>query len=200
MNENKLSKGQLVGYIALWLTVIALSGFMIYSSITLLSVMSYTFDSWSTVLNDDKIFTFFILIIVIITLIVWLAGVSSLIYRCIILSKGNSEFIILHMAIQMACVFFASAATHFITVISGWGLGGFWGRNDSAAVAFHIFCFVLFFITAIISLTLLYLNTIYKKQMNRKLMMVNYIGLAVTVVLSLIIFIPDFICVLIVSY
>ncbi len=31
-------------------------------------------------------------------------------------------------------------------------------------------------------------------------MMVNYIGLAVTVVLSLIIFIPDFICVLIVSY
>ncbi len=200
MSEHKLSKGQLVGCIALCLMVVAFTGFLIYTFRALSITISATFDSWSTVLNDDKIFTFFILIIVIITLIVWLAGVSSLIYRCIILSKGNSEFIILHMAIQTACAFFASAATHFMTVISGWGLGGLWGRNDSAAVAFHIFCFVLFFITATISLTLLYLNTIYKKQMNRKLMMVNYIGLAVTVVLSLIIFIPDFICVLIVSY
>ncbi len=129
MNENKLSKGQLVGYIALWLTVIALSGFMIYSSITLLSVMSYTFDSWSTVLNDDKIFTFFILIIVIITLIVWLAGVSSLIYRCIILSKGNSEFIILHMAIQTACVFFCICGNAFYHRNFGMGIGRILGEK-----------------------------------------------------------------------
>ncbi len=200
MNDNKLSKGKLVGCIALCLMVVAFTGFMIYTFISLFGLISYTFDSWSTVLNDDKIFTLFILIIVIIILLVWLAGVSSLIYRCIILAKGNSDFIILHTAIQTSCVFFASAATFLTEVIMGWGLGGLWGRNDSVAVAFHIFCFVLFFITAIISLTLLYLNTIYKKQMNRKLMMVNYIGLAVTVVLSLIIFIPDFICVLIVSF
>ena len=190
MNENKLSKIQLVGYIALYVLVAFFTCITIYLLVNICPGLTYL---------DKELFPL-IVVMLVVFIAVWLAGISSLVFHCVKTMKKDRKFLIFHTAVETSSVFFVFAATHFITVISGWGLGGLWGRNDSAAVAFHIFCFVLFFITAIISLTLLYLNTIYKKQMNRKLMMVNYIGLAVTVVLSLIIFIPDFICVLIVSY
>ncbi len=184
MNDNKLSKGRLIGYIALWFLVAFFSYAAIFEFIRCSGFLSFDFgNSFSS--NYDKELYPWIIILLILSMIVWLAGISSLVYHCARLIKGNGERLLLHTLVETIAIACSAVGVGELVFAMGNGFDAAPGRE------FFYTCFNLFFIAAVISLGTLYLNIFREKKMGKRLKICIYIGITFVVICILILFIPN---------
>lgn len=184
MDENKLTKKELIGYVSLWILIAALSYLAIYGYVRCSGFLSLEFSN-SVAANHDREFYSWIIILLILSIILWLAGIASLIFHCVRLIKGNRENLFYHTLIEVIAIACSAAGAGELVFSFGRGF------DLAPGKVFYILCFILFFISAAISLGILYLNTFCEKKISKRLKTFIIVGTVFVAISILTMFIPN---------
>ncbi len=182
MDGNKFSKKRIIGYIALWIFVAILSYMEIYSFVSGCQMLSDDFGYASV--QQSIIWS---LVSLIISIVVWMAGISSLIVHCVKFVRGNNAKLIANSLIGIVAIICALAGMFLLNIVLGDNIEFYFGAE------YNVACFVLFFLSAIISVGLLYLSIFWKGEHDKKYKLYILIGIAIVVAIALMIFVPNLI-------
>ena len=101
--------------------------------------------------------------------------------------SGNNAKLIANSLIGIVAIICALAGMFLLNIVLGDNIEFYFGAE------YNVACFVLFFLSAIISVGLLYLSIFWKGEHDKKYKLYILIGIAIVVAIALMIFVPNLI-------
>ncbi len=186
MNDNRLSKGRLIGYIALFVLNIVLAYMAIYYipwNFRFLPAMKPPY--WEK--GEMTLYIWYIILLVTVTLLC-AAVLLSFVFHFAQLVRRKNERLILSSVLETAVLFFVAAFQIFFVMVSDTSdFGGCLG------IEYATLCSVFSFLAAGIAFAMLGINIFKKKEFDKKFRRLFYAGIGIVFVLALMIFIPTFV-------